>query len=1082
MMSRFIFFVFFVTTLLIGKELEAETKLLRYPNTSDTEITFINGGDVFSVALEGGLARRLTSSDGYEMYPRYSPDGRHIAFSAEYDGNREIYIIPSQGGIPKRLTWGVDFKDLPERMGPDKIIMQWSNDGNILYRGRQHSWNVLVGDLFLVDTLGTMPQELPLPRGGFASLAPDGNKIAYNRIFREYRTWKRYSGGQADDIWIYDFKTKESQNITNNDAQDIIPMWAGSKVYFLSDRDFTMNLFSYDLNTKVTKKITNFTDFDVKFPSLGSQHIAFENGGEIYLMDLATESVNKVPITVAADFPTARSSYVEVRDNIAGMDISSDGNRALFVARGELFTVPKETGNTRNLSQSSGVHERNAVWSPDGKWIAFISDETGEDEIYLIKPDGSDKMQLTKDANSYRYELLWSPDSRKLIASDKSMSLYFVDIATRKSTEITKSGKWEFRRGDYAWSPDSKWIAYAETNEVDMKTIKLYSLDEKNSYPVTDSFFSSSNPVFAPGGKYLFFTSDRTFRAEQGAFEYNFVYKDMTSIFGVTLQDTTINPFAKYKSDEAGIEIKPRKIDPLDDTEIRINTKNIMDRVFELPVEAANYYGLRPTSKHRIYYVRSKENQKAKLYYYDFIAKEEKEFAEISSYIISPDESHILYRKDKDYFIEKFDESLDGKKPIDLSQLEVKLDRHAEWRQIFNETWRQFKYFFYDPGMHGYDWLAIKKRYEPLVDYVMHRHDLTYILGEMIGELDVGHAYVAGGDAPEVKEIAIGLLGAEFELDKSSGAYKITKILKGRNWEEKTRSPLTEPGIRVSEGDYLLAIDGEKLTKVKHPFTQLENKANKFVTLTVNSSPSMSGAREITVKTISRENELRYFNWVENNRRFVDSVTNGRIGYIHIPDMGFDNGLNEFAKYFYPQLRKEGLVIDDRYNGGGNVSSLIIERLRRELAVAKSARNQTVIGTTPNAVHTGPIVLLINQQSMSDGDLFPFQFNQLGLGPIIGKRTWGGVIGIRGSLPLLDGSQVHRPEFANFGRDGSWILEDVGMKPDIEVENDPAKEYQGIDQQLIRGIEEVERLIKTNPKPQIPQSPIFPDKNPFDDK
>lgn len=1073
-----------VSLLLSIFDSNSQTKLLQFPNTSATEITFSYAGDIFTVPITGGIARRITTAPGVESFPRFSPDGKTIAFIGNYDGNNEIYKIPNIGGEPFRLTYGVDLPNLPERMGPDKIIMQWTKDGKkVLYRGRQDTWNSLVGNLYYVGIDGSLPEILPLPKSGFASLSPDETKIAYNRIYREFRTWKRYSGGQADDIWIYDFKTKQLENITNNPAQDIIPMWRGNKIYFLSDRDYTMNLFVYDLSTKQTKKITNFTDMDVKFPSLGTNHLAFSQNSDIYLLDLATDTYQKVNITVAEDFLASRTEIINVKDYIADAKISPDGKSALFAARGDIFLVPAEKGNIINLTKSVGVHDRNPIWSPDGKWIAFVSDKTGEDEIYLIKPDGSALTQLTTDAKSYRYELEWSPDSKYLLNSDKLMNLYLIDIATKQVKTIATSKSWEIR--NFGFSPDSKWITYTDDVQNRFSQIHLYSITDGKTYKVTSEFFDSSNPVWDPKGRYLYFVSSRFFRGKTGNFEYNYLFEDMDNIFGLILQNGELNPFTKYESDLSTPDStttkpkskKSKKDDVEEDKSIIIDLDNLADRIFELPTANGRYWGLFATED-KLYYIRMTSGGRPAFYVYDLKEKKEEEVGNFSSYDITPDGKKILVAKDGNYFINNLTKKVDlkeGKLPTD--KMQITLNRKDEWNQIFNESWRQMKYFLYDPNMHGMDWNLIKQRYSAWVPYLNHRADLTFLIGEMIGELDVGHAYVGGGDMPKVNRVNIGLLGARYELDKS-GYYKITKIFEGRNWEPDTYSPLTEPGLNVKVGDYLIAIDDVELNSIMHPNKALNNKAEVFVKLTINSSPTKVGARDIWVKTIKSEEKLIYLNWVEYNRRYVEKATNGRIGYIHIPDMGFTNGLNEFVKYFYPQLNKEGLIIDDRYNGGGNVSSLIIERLRREIGVAKHARNQQIFGSTPDAVMPGPLVCLVNQQSMSDGDLFPYQFKKYGLGKLIGKRTWGGVIGIRGSLPFTDGTYLMKPEFANFGPNGEWILEDVGMVPDIEIENDPDKEWMGIDQQLDKAIEVILQEINTNKKQQLPkQLPPYPNKS-----
>lgn len=1056
--------------------LSEETRLLRYPNASDKEITFTYAGDIYVVSIEGGLARRITNSKGLEIFPRFSPDGKWIAFSGEYDGNREVYIIPSIGGEPKRLTYQMDIPELPERMGPDKIVMQWSNDGkSIIYRGRYKEWNAWCGKLLRVNIDGGLPYEYPLPRVGFTSFSPDNKKIAYNRVFREFRTWKRYRGGQADDIWIYDFETKQLENITNNPAQDIIPMWYKDKIYFLSDRDFYMNIFVYDLNTKKTKKVTNFEKFDVKFPSLGSKYISFENGGYIYLLDLETDKYTKVSIEISEDFEWNRAKLINVKDNILSWGISPDGNRALFVARGEIFTVPAEKGKIYNLTNTPGINEKNAVWSPDGKWIAYIKDDGKENEIYLMSQDRKQQKKLTSNSKSYIWEMQWSPDSKKIAYSDKLMKLYYIDIETGKVTEVVKSKQWEIR--NYSWSPDSKWLAYTDYINNFIPQVYLYSLDKAESYHISNEFFQSQNPVFSKDGKYLFFESYRDFSPKVGNFEWNFQYDNDTKLYGICLQDTLKSPFSyeedkvEIKNDKQEEKTKKKSTNKEDSILIKIDLMGIKDRIFELPIPKGRYGKIVSTEK-ALYYTRD-----GKFYKFDFNEKEEKKIGDFSKYEISFDEKKIIFNLKDKYFITKLTTNIDDNKgELDLTDMVMTLDRKQEWEEIFYESWRQMRDFFYDPNMHGVDWEAIKNKYVELLPYIRHRNDLSYIIGEMIGELNCGHSYVGGGESPKIEEVKIGLLGADFEYDNDANAYKITRILEGRNWNELTRSPLTEPGLDVKEGYYLFEIDGIRLSKEITPFVALNGKANKFVNLKIGEKKNYNLAHIITVKTIEREDKLRYFNWVENNRKKVEQATDGKVGYIHIPDMSMD-GLNEFVKYFYPQLKKEALIIDDRYNGGGNVSPMIIERLRRILLVAKHARNQEVVGTNPDAVMTGPMVCLLNEISASDGDLFPYQFKKAGIGPLIGKRSWGGVIGIRGSLPFLDGGYLYKPEFANFGADGTWILEGVGMMPDIEIDNHPDKEYNGTDDQLNKAIEVILELIKTNNKPQVPKVPPFPDKS-----
>lgn len=1070
-----VFFLLAVFSLAaIGQIQAKEGRILRFPTASETHAAFCHAGDVYVVPLEGGLARKITNSPGEELFPRFSRDGSQLAFTAEYDGNREIYVMPAQGGEPTRITFAPDMPgmDNRERMGPDKVIMQWTpGDDKILYRGRMESWTPLVGKLYYAPLDIGLPEEVPLPKGGFSSLSPDGSKIAYNRIYREFRTWKRYRGGQADDIWIYDFKTKELTNISNNPAQDIIPVWHGNKIYYLSDRDKTMNIFCYNTDAKATTKITDFTEYDVKFPSYGSKYIAFENAGYLYILDPATDEYRKIDVEIRGDFPDARPEWVDVKDKVHSYEISPAGNFALFTARGDIFAVPAEKGKTYNFTKSSGVHDRAAVYSPDGKKIAWISDESGEDEIYIMNSDGTGKKQLTKDAESYRYQLEWSPDSKKILCSDKALKLYYYDVETGKRTDVARSKYWEFN--EFVWSPDSRWIAYTDFSRPYMPIVNIYSTESGKSQTVVDDFFQSSSPEFSSCGKYLFFASDRTFRHREGNFERSYTYNDMAKIYGITLQDDVESPFA-YETDEIETEDDDKKSDKSDVEIITIDFENIKDRIFEFPVEAGNYRALKFVDGN-LYYVKGKTGERPAFYVFDLKKREESQVSDFAGYEISADGKMIIYRKGPNYYINKLRDKIatDGK-PLDMSGLEMYLDKKAEWAQIFDEAWRQMKYFFYDPDMHQVDWEATGEKYRALLPYVEHRTDLTYILGEMISELNVGHAYVGGGERPEVEDVPVGLLGAKFE--KSGDGYKITKIYEGQNWDENTRSPLTEPGIDVNEGDFIVEIDGVEIEGSTTPYAALVNKAEKYVTIKVNSKASLDGAREYTIKTIASESGLAYFDWVEHNRKYVEEKTDGKIGYVHIPDM-MPQGLNQFVKYWYPQLEKEGMIIDDRYNGGGNVSPMVIERLARELTLVGHARNQQVITTHPDATFTGPLVCLINDQSMSDGDMFPYQFKRLGLGELIGTRTWGGVIGIRGSLPFLDGGYMMKPEFSHFTPEGDRTLEGYGVDPDIEVDNHPAKVMEGVDQQLDKAIEVVLEKIENNPKTQVPDElPPYPDK------
>jgi tricorn protease len=1065
-----------------------EARLLRFPTIHGKHIVFTYAGNLYTVASTGGVARRLTSHEGFEMFPHFSPDGKWIAFTGQYDGNTEVYLMPAEGGVPKRLTYTATLArdDVSDRMGPNNIVMGWKHDGkHIVFRSRMHDPNPFIGQLFLVPAAGGLPQQLPLPRGGFCSYSPDDSKLVYNRIFREFRTWKRYRGGMADDLWIYDFATKKTENITSNPAQDIIPMWHRNKIYFLSDRDKhkRMNLYVHDTTTKETRQLTDFADFDIKFPTLGDTAIVFEYAGYIYRFDLDGEKAVKVPIRILEDHHESRTQLHKVGKEIASYEISPDGKRALFSARGDLFTVPAKQGPTRNLTGTPGVHDRNPKWSPDGKAIAYISDASGEDEIYTITQDGSAaSVQLTKNGDTYKYALEWSPDSKKILWSDKKLRLQYLDVATKAVKPVDTATAFEIRQ--YVWSPDSKWVAYAKPEEEGMQRIYLYSLEQGKSYPVTNGWYASSSPAFSGDGKYLFFVSQRDFNPVFSATEFNHAYLDMARIYVALLSKETPSPF-QPKSDEveaAAEEKIPAEKKPAEKKEtakpadLKVDIDGIKERTLQLPIAVGRYGNLASVGATVYYFRASSKDPKPAFFLYDLTAQKETPLGSIDGYEISANQKKMLVAKGANTYtiIDLPKGTISGGDTLKLDGMEVTLDRHAEWNQIFHECWRQMRDFFYDPNMHGVDWKAMRERYGALVKHVNHRADLTYIIGEMIGELNAGHCYVGGGDMPRPPRVLTGLLGARLEQDPATKYVKIAKILKGAHWDKTLRSPLTEPGVNVKEGEYIIAVDGRPTNEMINIYEALVNKVGQQVKLRVNSTAAEKGSREVMVTPIGDEQPLYYYNWVQRNIQKVDEATDGKVGYLHVPDMQLA-GLNEFAKHFYPQVRKKALIIDVRGNGGGNVSPQLIERLRREIVMMKVARN-TAQSPDPAATLNGPMVCLLNEFSASDGDLFPYRFKSLKMGKLIGKRSWGGVIGIRGTLPLLDGGSLQKPEFATYARDGkSWIIEGYGVDPDIVVDNDPAREYAGIDDQLNRAIRELQAELKRSER-TLPPVPPYPNK------
>lgn len=1084
-MSHFRTILNFCLVLLFTGQISAqEARLLRFPAIHDQQVVFTYAGDLYTVPLSGGMARKLTSHVGFEMFARFSPDGKTIAFTGQYDGNTEVFTIPAQGGVPQRLTHTATLSrdDLSDRMGPNNIVMTWTPDGkNVVYRSRKQTFNDFVGHLFSVPAGGGLSQELPLSTGGFCSYSPDGKQLAFNRVFREFRTWKYYHGGMADDIWIFNFDTKEVKNITNNIGQDIFPMWIGHEIFFLSDRDRTMNIFSYNLETEKVEKVTHFDDFDIKFPSHGGNSIVFEKGGYLFHFDASTREVKQIPVTIATDNQYSRSEYKDASKRIFGSDIAPDGSRVVFSARGDIFTVPAESGITRNLTRSSGAHDRSASWSPDGKHIAYVSDASGEYEIYIQPQDGSGiPIQLTQNGKTYIFSISWSPDSKKIAWSSRDGKLQYIDVQSKKITQVEK-GEYDITFS-YSWSPDSKWLTYTMQDENRFAVVYIYNLATGEKHPVTDSWYSSAQPSFSSDGKYLLFTSDRDFNPIYSRTEWNHAYSSMSRIYMVMLAKDTPSPFAPENNEVKIEEEKPKgkggdekKTEDVKSVDVKIDMEGLQQRTVAVPVDVANYWNVQCVDN-KIYYMQMGQmGRRGSTKLYDLKKKTEVDLGEGFGFSISANNKKMLVSKGGQYAVIDLPSSaIKMEKTMDLSDMKMWVDYSEEWKQIFDESWRQMRDFFYVKNMHGVDWKAMHDKYEVLVPYVNHRADLTYIIGEMIGELNIGHAYVNSGEMPSPDRVKLGLLGAKISKH-SSGFFKIDRLLEGAPWSRDIRSPLLDVGVNVSTGDYILAVDGCDLKDIGDIYQTLIGKADRTVELVVNSKPEMAGSRKVLVKPIADESPLYYYSWVQNNIRKVSEATNGEVGYIHIPDMGVE-GLNEFVKYFYPQLNKKGLIIDDRGNGGGNVSPMILERLSRVPYRAKMRRGIDHPSPIPDQTHIGPKVLLLDRYSASDGDLFPYGFRQLGLGPIIGTRSWGGVVGIWGSLPFVDGADLRKPESASYSSEtGDWIIEGWGVDPDIVIDNDPYKEYLGIDDQLNKAIEVIKENLKD--RKGLPPVPKGPDKS-----
>lgn len=1074
-MKKEICFMVFVAGLTVPVHAD-EARLLRFPSTNGTDVVFTYAGDLYRAPLSGGEAQRLTSHVGYEIFPHYSPDGKSIAFTGQYDGNTEVYLISSDGGEPQRLTYTSTNSrdDLGDRMGPNNIVMIWSRDGKeIVYRNR--IGDGFEGKLWRIGKDGGMSEALPLPEGGFCSYSPDGKKLAYNRVFREFRSWKYYRGGMADDIWIYDTEAKKVTNVTNNVAQDIFPMWIGDEIFFASDRDMTMNLFVYNTKTGKTEKVTNYTDYDVKFPSSDGNTIVYEHGGYLYRLDPKTRKSEQIHITLNGENVYARTEQKHVANNLTAISLSPNGKRLAVTARGEVFDVPVAKGVTRNITRTPGAHERDAEWSYDGKNIAYISDRTGETEIWLEPAEGGEPVQLTKDNDTYIRQLAWSPDNKTILYTDRKNRIVVVDVASKTKKVLMQNPEAEFR--DVAFSADSQWITYTKPASNDLSVVYIYNLTSGKEYPVTEKWYNSSEPTFSSDGKYLIFSSDRDFNPIYGRLEWNHVYTRMGGIYLVPLALSTPSPFlgedasgADSKDNTATAASDKKKDDKKESTGMKVDTDNMHARIIKLPLDADNYYNFYSDGK-AIWY-----QSKGDVHAFNLDTQKDEVVAENARLAGNPtsDKSIIYLQKNKWYVSKLSTGKVALKDPVNLSDMVATIDYNQEWAQIFDEAWRAYRDGFYLENMHGVDWKAIKAKYQVLVPYAKTRFDLNYIINEMIGELACGHAYVNPGECKRAERIPMGLLGAELSRD-GSGYYRIDKIIPGAPYSKSLRSPLAEVGLNIHEGDYITAIDGVSTTTVDNIYKLLVGKANVLTELTINTQAA-KGGRKVVVTPTDNEYPLYHYNWVQKNLKRVEEATQGRVGYIYIPDMG-PEGLNEFARYFYPQLDKEALIIDDRANGGGNVSPMIIERLLRKPYRMTMYRTSSKNGTVPDGTQYGPKVLLINKYSASDGDLFLWSFKANNLGTVIGTRTWGGIIGISGSLPYMDGTDIRVPFFTNYdAKTGQWIVENHGVDPDILIDNDPVKEQMGEDQQLEKAIEvALEQLKDRKPLPKTPAPRTFKD-------
>lgn len=1086
--------VFLLSLLLhLSSFAQIDARMFQFPDVSGTQIAFAYGGDIWVAPLQGGVANRLSTPAGLEAFPRFSPDGSKIAFSGNYDGNVDIYVMPAKGGVPKRLT----FHDHNDR------IMGWHPDGkHILFASGRESERQRYSQFYQISTQGGMAKKLVVPYGEFAALHVDGKTLAYTDKSRSFRTWKRYQGGMAPDMRMFDLENMESSNISESVANEEHPMWHGDVLYYLSDKgpEQRFNIWKYDMHTSKHTQVTALKDYDIHFPSIGPNHIIYEAGGELYLLNLLSEQPKRIEIQVVTDQASLLPRKEDLNGRVQNISISHDGQRAVAESRGEIFSVPAEKGFVKNLTQSSGAAERYPSWSPDGKWIAYWSDQTGEYQLTLRSTSNPrEEKTLTNFSSGYRYQIYWSPDSRKLAFIDQTMTISVYDLDTDQLHEVDH-GYWLFHGGlhnfDVHWSPDSRWIVYDKGMDNRLNALFLYDTEEQELHQVTSSYYDNNNPCFDPEGKYLFFITERNFDPEYSPLDNTWIYTNTSLLAAVPLTDEIASPLSPEndtvsvkEEKETEDEEDEDKGEPEDTTaegeeteddntaeketedeeadETIIAIEGFESRTVLLDINPGNYFQLSCTEGKILFRSRMPGDPKTPLKYYALEERKVKTIMDdVDFYQLTADGKKILVRKGNDFGVIDVKESQKIEEKLPLGEMSMSVVPKEEWKQIFNDVWRFERDYFYDKNLHGVDWDAMKERYGSLIDHAITRWDVNYIIGELIGELNASHTYRGGGDTQEAEEVNVGYLGVDWAME--GGFYKVKHIVRGAKWDAEMRSPLDEPGVPIKEGHYILAVNGMPLDIDKEPYASFTGLAGKTVEITYNDTLSWDNSKTAVVKLLSSETRLRHLAWIERNRQVVDKMSDGKIGYVYVRSTGRD-GQNELYRQFRAQFHKEGLIIDERFNSGGQIPDRFVELLDRKPLAYWSVRDGKDWQWPPVA-HFGPKAMLINGWSGSGGDAFPDYFRKAGLGPLIGTRTWGGLIGISGAPSLIDGGGVTVPTFRMYHPDGTWFKEGHGVDPDIEVPEDPSSLAKGEDPQLLRAIEEVKKALK-DPKYKKPKSP-----------
>ena len=1076
--------------------------LLRFPAVSATQIVFNYAGDLWIVDRRGGEARRLTADVGTETMPHFSPDGASIAFTGQYEGSRDVYVVPAAGGVPKRLTYHP----------ADEFVRGWTPDGSaVLFSSNGSSFEDSQSQLYTVAVTGGFPTRLPLPSGEEASFSGDGTHLAYVPYLQWQEAWKRYRGGQTTPIWIADLATSAVTAVPRENSNDHYPMWVGDTVYFLSDRNGPVSLFAYDLKTRQVTEALHSDGFDFKTAAAGPDAIVIEQFGAIKLYDLKTRQARDVPIRVHGDLTAVRPHFEAVDPKtILNFAISPTGARAVFEVRGDIFSVPTDKGDIRNITHSPAVADRNPAWSPDGKSIAYFSDASGEYELAIRDQSGQGAARRVSlaDKPSFFYDPIWSPDSRRILYADKHLGLWYVDVESgaRKHVDDDYYAGFGITEFTAAWSPDGRWIAYSRKLANNQHAVFVYSLDDGKAHQVTDGMSDAVSPVWDKDGKYLYFEASTNVALTAAGLDMTSDEHPVThSVYVVVLSRDEASPLAPQSDEDKGAGEAAAKPSPDKSVKsvkseaggakpaaVRIDLDGIGQRILALPIPARNYLGMQAGKAGVLFLaegpaVLTEEDARdpaMTLHRFDLAKRKVDKFLEgVNDYRVSFNGERLLYRQGASWSVSGTDEPYTpGPKPtpglgaLKLADWQTYVDPKPMWRQIYDEAWRIERDFFYDPNYHGLDLAKAKKKYAIYLPGIASRDELTYLFNETMGELTVGHLFVRGGDRPEVKHEKGGLLGADYAIE--NGRYRFARVYDGENWNPGLQAPLTQPGVNVKAGEYLLAVDSRELRAADDVYAPFEGTAGKQVVIKVGPKPDGAGAREVTVVPVASEAGLRHLAWVEGNRRKVDQATHGRVAYVYVPNTA-GAGFTSFNRYFFSQVGREAVIVDERFNKGGQIADYIVDYLRRPLMSMVVGRDGHDWSSPSEAIY-GPKVMLINQMSGSGGDALPWYFRKAGLGPLIGKRTWGGLVGIGGYPELIDGGLITAPRAAIYGLNGDWEVENRGVAPDIEVELDPAADRAGRDPQLDKAIEVVMQQLKEHPLP-APVRPPYPNYHPHDD-